>query len=58
MGRSRFCCLSTIIDQYDTFIIGKWNLKKESIVLVPEETDVFRLQDKQFKIVFYSPEKS
>lgn len=55
--------LSTIIDQtvnlftHDTFIIGKWNLKQESVVLVPEGTDISRLQDKQFKVVSYSPEK-
>ncbi|MGL5264418.1 MAG: hypothetical protein ACRDAI_07640 [Candidatus Rhabdochlamydia sp.] len=55
--------LNTIIDQavniftHDTFIIGKWSLKKETVVLVPEGTDISGLQDKKFKVVSYPSEK-
>lgn len=52
--------LGSIIDQavnlfaQDTFITGKWSLKKESIVLLPEGTDTSELQDNPFKIVYYN----
>lgn len=57
--------LNSIIDQavnifaHDTFITGNWQLKKETIVLVPEGTDMSEIQDKCFRVVTYkSPEKS
>ncbi len=51
--------LSSIIDQavnifaQDTFITGKWELKKETIVLVPEGTDTSELKDKLFSVISY-----
>ncbi len=57
--------LSSIIDQainifaHDTFITGSWKLKKETIVLVPEGTNISEIQDKCFRVVTYkTPEKS
>ena len=51
--------LSSIIDQavnifaHDTFITGKWKLRKETIVLVPEGTDISEIKDREFSVVSY-----
>lgn len=57
--------LNSIIDQtvnifaYDTFITGNWKLKKETIILIPEGTDISEIQDKAFSFVSYkSSEKT
>jgi len=56
--------LGTIIEQavnifaHDTIIVRKWNLKKESILLVPEGTNTSTLQGECFKTVSYNKSKS
>jgi hypothetical protein len=57
--------LNSIIDHtvnifaYDTFVIGNWKLKKETIVLIPEGTDISEIQEKPFSFVSYkSSEKT